>query len=125
MEDVNLRHVLIGLIAGFIIIFSSYLLRVSDETLQALLTFNIFFVCMLFPLNGSLERKLIILLVGNAVCFIWSTLFSMFVGVVSSCFGDGFNALFLFLNPLLNLLWIVSFWSTSLTFLVKSRNSEW
>ncbi len=119
-----MKQLILGLASGTTIVAFSYLLQVSEETLQALIIFNVFFVCTLFPLNGLLKRKMFTLIMGNFVCLIWSSIFSMFVGAVASHALDGFNAVFVVLSPILNLLWIVSFWSLSLTFLVNSKNER-
>lgn len=103
----------------------TYLLYGANETFHVLFAFNIFFVCMFFPLGGPLKRKIIALVIGNILCFVWSTLFSMFITAVAAHVGDDFNFLFVVLNPLLNLLWIVSFWSISLTFLAESKRGKW
>lgn len=79
---------------------------------------------MLFPLNGSLKRKMFALTIGNAVCVLWSSLFSMFVGAIAAHAFNGFNAVFVVLSPILNLMWVVSFWSLSLTFLANSENGR-
>jgi hypothetical protein len=119
-----LKQLIFGLGAGTALVAFSYLLQVSKETLQALIIFNVFFVCMLFPLNGSLKRKMFALVIGNAVCLLWSNLFSMFVGAIAAHALDGFNAVFVVLSPIFNLLWVVSFWSLSLTFLANSKNER-
>jgi hypothetical protein len=49
-------------------------------------------------------------------------LFSMFAVILDASMGDFSKALFAVLNPLFNSLWIVSFWSVSLTFLARSKH---
>lgn len=120
----GLKKLILGLASGTAIVIFSYLLQVSKETLQALIVFNAFFVCMLFPLNGPLKRMMFALIMGNVVCLIWSNIFSMFVDAVAVQAFDGFNALFVVLSPILNLLWVVSYWSLSLTFLANSKNER-
>ncbi len=100
----------------------SNLLQVVGEALQALLVFNILFICMFFPLDGSLKRKMAILATGNIFCLILNMLFSMFAVILDASMGDFSKALFAVLSPLFNLLWIVSFWSVSLTFLARSKH---
>lgn len=115
-----MRHLVFGLVIGAIIVILSYFLRVAEEIFQALVVFNVFFVCMLFPLNGSLKRKLAVLALGDIICLIWNTMFSMLVGSLAVYVWVGFNALLIMLSPLLNSLWVVSLWSISLTFLANS-----
>lgn len=120
-----MKSMTLGLAVGAFIIIFSYFLRFADEVFQAVFVFNLLFVCMFFPLNGSLRRKMAALLVGNFICFTWNTLFFMFVNAVSTYAGGGFTALLAFISPFLNLLWFVSFWSTSLTFLAKPERGKW
>ncbi|MGF3572619.1 MAG: hypothetical protein ACQXXG_04240 [Candidatus Bathyarchaeia archaeon] len=119
-----MKQLIFGLAAGTTLVAFSILLQVSEETLQALIIFNVFFACMLFPLNGPLKRKMLALIMGNSVCLIWNNLFSVFVGAITAHALDGFNAVFVVLSPILNLLWVVSFWSLSLTFLANSKNER-
>ena len=116
----GLRHLVFGLAVGATIIIFSHFLLVVEEIFQALVVFNVFFVCTLFPLNGSLKRKLAVLALGNILCLFWNTMFSMLVGTVATSVWVGFNALLIMLSPLLNSLWVVSLWSISLTFLADS-----
>ncbi|MEM2419561.1 MAG: hypothetical protein QXL38_01070 [Candidatus Bathyarchaeia archaeon] len=102
----------------------SHLLQIAGESFQTLLVFNILFICIFFPLDGSLKRKMMILVAGNILCFIWSALFSMLVADLIVLMGDASKVLLAVLSPLLNLLWIVSFWSVSLTFLAKSKRGK-
>ncbi|MEM1588874.1 MAG: hypothetical protein QW175_00455 [Candidatus Bathyarchaeia archaeon] len=116
-----MRHLALGLVAGVLLTIFFYLIGVAHESLQALLVFNIFFVCMYFPLNGPLRMKMLVLIAGNFAYLVWSMLLSMFTAIVAAQVSDGLNVFLAFLNMMLNLLWVVSFWSISLTFLVKYR----
>jgi hypothetical protein len=68
-----------------------------------------------------LERKFCILAIGNVICFVWNYIFFLLVTVSAFCFGDFLKSLYIILNPFLNALWMVSFWSMSLTFLSTSK----
>jgi hypothetical protein len=83
--------------------------------------FNFFFVSLTFPLNGTLQRKVCMLLIGNIIGYFWNHIFSLFANAACSYFGEFCNALFIILNPFLNLFWIVSFWSMSLTLLTTPK----
>lgn len=114
------------LISGFFIVaIASYTFLsfsyISNESAFMLTIFNFLFVSLTFPLNGTLTRKLSMLLIGNIVGFLWNYLFSLFSYNVAHYFGDFFNTLYIILNPFVNLLWIVSFWSLSLTILANSK----
>ncbi len=112
----------------FMIIYGLFPLLITWELVQAILqtlfTFNLLFLLILMPLKGSLMRKMVILLLGNILSFIWSALFYLSAQQLSGQLGGMFNALFVILSPLLNVLWVVAFWSTSLTFLVETEKRE-
>ena len=95
------------------------LLPLNLEVAQTLFTFNILFLLILMPLKGSLARKIAILVVGNVLSFLWSTLFCLFVRVTVGQMGGMLHLLYALLSPVLNVLWVVAFWSTSLTFLTE------
>jgi len=69
-------------------------------------------------------KKAILLLVGNIVGVVWNDIFSLFARATIFYLGEVFNIWYLMLNPLLNLVWIVSFWSISLSFLAEPRNRK-
>ncbi|MEM3641785.1 MAG: hypothetical protein QXH37_07695 [Candidatus Bathyarchaeia archaeon] len=120
-----MRHIIFGFTAGIMLLLTfHYLLHVSGESLQALITFNILFVSMLFPLNGPLKRKMAFLLTGNVVSFLWNNILYLFAFSIVEQFGEIFNTLYIILSPMLNLVWIVSFWSLSLTFISHSKSER-
>jgi hypothetical protein len=100
------------------------LLPLNLEVAQNLFTFNILFLLILMPLKGSLARKIAILLVGNVLSFLWSTLFCLLVCVTVGQMGGMLHLLYALLSPMLNVLWVVAFWSTSLTFLTGKENGK-
>lgn len=113
-------------ITAFTLLILYGFLPVFEETAQTLLTFNLLFLLILMPLKGSLARKMEILLLGNMLSFIWSALFYLFVRSAVGQMDGVFNTLYVVLSQLLNVLWVVAFWSTSLTFLVeKEERKRW
>jgi len=127
MKESGLRidHLILGFSAGAI---ASYILLSSpyirDESAFMLIIFNFLFISLIFPLNGTLTRKLCMLLIGNIIGLLWNYIFSLFAVTVANHFGTFFNALYMILNPFLNLIWVVSFWSMSLTSLANSKNRK-
>ncbi len=118
----RLDHLIFGISAGAIascLLF--YFANINSESTVVLTVFNFLFVSLIFPLTGTLKRKLCMLAVGNFIGLVWNHIFFLFVTVAVSNFGDLFEVLYLILNPFLNLIWIVSFWSLSLTFLNTSK----
>ena len=118
-------HLGAGILAVTIILYTilsfSY---ISSESAIMLMIFNFLFISLVFPLRGKLVKKMILLLVGNIVGFLWNNVFSLFAYTAVHYLGEFFNIGYAILNPLLNLLWIVSFWSISLSFLANSRNRQ-
>jgi hypothetical protein len=103
------------------ILFSHY---VGDGSIFMLIAFNFLFVSLTFPLNGSLASKVLLLSAGNAVGLLWVLLVSMFAHVLADYFGAAFNVLYLILGPFVNLMWIVTFYSLSLTVLANAKTGK-
>ena len=72
---------------------------------------------MTFQLNGSLNRKLCLLAVGNLTGLCWNYLFSDFAVAATDLFGKVFLYLYTVFFPFVSSIWIVSFWALSLTVL--------
>jgi hypothetical protein len=92
-------------------------------TYAATLTiFSLLFVSLTFPLNGSLLQKMFLLTVGNIIGLSWNLIYyyisrsgiNFFRG-----FEDIFNAFCMLAYPFMCLIWIVPFWSLSISLLPK------
>ncbi len=104
-------------------LIASWLL-LNLETTILLLIFNFLFVSLTFQLNGTLPRKIGLLALGNVLGLFCNFIF-VSLGVVSGeYFGQLFNALYAIAYPIGNTLWIIAFWSLSLTAFAKPANSE-
>lgn len=108
-----------GVIVAYIIILSFYL--VNNEAALMLIVFDFLFVSLVFPLDGSFVKKIALLLIGNVIGLLWNNVFSSFSYVAACYFGEFLNVLYIILNPLLNFVWVVSFWSISLSVLASSK----
>jgi hypothetical protein len=119
-------HLVFGIFAGIMASFTlSFFFHTNIELTFMLLIFNILYILLTFPLDGALMKKLCMLLLGNVICLIWNSLFLMFAVATAEYFAGFFDVLYIILNPFLNLIWVVSFWSISLTiFAVPRRESE-
>lgn len=119
------NHMVFGLLLGAAVssIFLSFPF-IQEETRFTLIIFNFLFISLTFQLNGTLQRKVCMLLTGNVIGLFWNSIFSLFAGTASSYFGEFCNVLFIILNPFLNLIWMVSFWSISLTLLTASKTKK-
>ena len=111
----------VGAIASYMLLSSSF---VSSESVYMLIIFNFLFVSLTFPLDGTLTRKLSMLLIGNIIGLFWNYLFSLFAYTVAYYLGDFFNTVYIILSPFVNFIWIVSFWSISLTALTNSKDEK-
>jgi hypothetical protein len=124
MEEGKLKidHLIFGLFVGTT--FSClllYFLRLPDETAFTLALFNFLFASLIFPLNGTLTKKIFMLFMGNIVGLVWNHLFYLFAYTAASSFGNLFSIPYIILSPFLKLVWIVAFWAISLTMLAPSK----
>lgn len=90
-----------------------------------LVIFSLIFASLTFPLNGSLLRKMLLLTIGNIIGLSWNLIYyyisrsgTAFFGE----FGDVFNAFCMLGYPFICLIWVVPFWSLSISFLPKYKN---
>jgi hypothetical protein len=95
---------------------------INLETTITLTFFNLLFATLIFQLNGSTTRKMSMLAMGNLTGFFWNLVFYYLASTGTAYFGKTFTALYTIIYPLLNLMWIVPFWSLSLSFLAKPQN---
>ena len=124
-NDLRIDHLLLGfsvaVIVSYILLTSSF---VSNESVYTLVIFNCLFVSLTFPLVGALPTKIFMLLIGNIIGLSWNYVFSLFAYTVAYYLGQSFATLYIISSPFVNLLWIVSFWSISLTALGNSKDRK-
>lgn len=118
-------HLFLGFLvasaASVVFFFSPYM---RGESAFILIIFNFFFVSLTFPLEGALALKLLLLSAGNVVGFVWNYLLSMLFDALPQYLGGSSSTSWAVIGPVLNLIWIVSFWSVSLTTLAWSKNGR-
>jgi hypothetical protein len=84
--------------------------------------FTILFGSLIAMLNESTHKKLALIAAGNLVGVFWNLVFLYFYNSGKILFGvSTFDAIFTLVFPLLNLLWIVPFWSLSLSSITKAE----
>lgn len=114
------------IIAAFVIGVALYLFLsatfINVESAVMLTVFNALFVTLTFHLEGSGIRKAFLILLGNTCSFCWNYLFFLFSHFGAHYMGEPFKILYALINPFLNAMWTVFFWSISLTAL--SRKGE-
>jgi len=92
---------------------------INLEAALILLFFNLIFICLTFELNGTPSIKLGMLALGNVVGLLWNIVLFSFAAAGSAYFGETFNILCGIARPFLNFMWIISFWSLSLSVFPK------
>lgn len=92
-------------------------LSAAIQSLATLLVFNIIFLALFFQLDGKLNLKLLLIVFGNFIGLCWTFIFHGLSVAGATFFGSTFNHLSLIFFPFLSSLWIVSFWSLSITIL--------
>jgi hypothetical protein len=99
---------------------------INIESTVTLLIFNLLFLSTTFQLNGPRNRKLGMLALGNVIGLFWNFFLYFFAIAGVTLFGEIFNIFYAVFYPLLNFMWIVSFWSLSLSVLPnpKSMHTE-
>lgn len=120
--ELKMNHLIFGLLIGTTFSFLPlYFLKLPDEAFFKLALFNILFASLIFPLNGTLTKKIFILVIGNIIGLVWNYLFYLFAYAAANSLGNLFSIPYMILSPFMNLVWIVTFWAVSLTFLAPSK----
>jgi hypothetical protein len=96
---------------------------INIESTATLMIFNLLFVSLTFQLNGTINRKLGMMALGNVIGLLWSFVL-YFLGIAGAIFfGEIFRVFYAVIYPVLNFMWIVSFWSLSLSVLPNPNNN--
>lgn len=95
---------------------------ISIESTVALVFFNALFICLTFELNGTLNRKLGILALGNVLGLFWNFILFVFATAGNAYLGETFNIFYTVSSPFLNVMWIITFWSLSIAAFPKPGN---
>ena len=105
--------------AAIILCFIASFRLINIQSTVMLLIFNVLFISLAFQLNGTFNRKLCLLASGNIIGLCWNFIFYSFAVIGTVFFGKIFNVLYTVFFPFLSSLWIVAFWSLSLTVLQR------
>ena len=119
----NFVHVSVGsLLAISVILFNFRLIKSFDLTaLFSIAFFNILFLFLIFPLEGSLRRKLVLLMAGNQVGVLWYGLQLLFEESILTMNAEIVKIIVLVVTPLFDFVWIVSIWSISLSMMASHK----
>ena len=96
---------------------------INIESTATLLIFNLFFSPS-YSVEWNTQRKLGVLSLGNIIGLFWNFVLHYFDTAGVTFFGDPFNVFYAVSYPFLNFMWIVSFWSLSLTVLPKPKSTS-
>ncbi len=121
IRDGLLRFFFLQLVA--LCIAASYVFLNLQATLT-LVIFNFLFGTLTFQLDGSSPRKLCMLAAGNFVGLFWNFVFFYFAMAGAAWLGGSFDAFYTVAYPILNLLWIVPFWSLGLGLLPRMQTGS-
>jgi hypothetical protein len=105
------------------LIISFSLLKWPEST-AILFLINLFFIPLLSQLGGNLSAKACILMAGNFTAVILNVLLFNFAKSLHDFFGLPTSALLMIIYPILTLMWIVPFWSLTLSLLSKTSKGK-
>ena len=120
----NYKHVSMGVgtMAIILLIYLSLHHILDERALVSITIFNFLFVFLLFPLEGPLFRKLYLLVAGNIVGLVWYFIMSSFGAASVFYLGtDTLEIIIAVIWPIIDLIWIVSVWSLSLSMLASTK----
>lgn len=109
-------------LSGIILCILLSFLFINTESAFMLVLFNLIFISTTGPLDGKFIYKVSLPFFGNILGLFWNYLFFSLSSIGTYHFGSFFDALCAIFGPLTNLIWIVSFWSISLTLLASPKN---
>jgi exosortase/archaeosortase family protein len=90
--------------------------------LGSIAIFTMLFLFLLFPLEGSIRRKIVWLGVGFILGVIWSFLRLSIAVFIAYYLGAGaFTVAEFFTNPFTDFLWMVSVWSLALSAMISAK----
>ena len=120
----NYKHMSMGVgtMAIILLIYLSLHHILVERALVSITIFNFLFVFLLFPLEGPLFRKLYLLVAGNIVGLVWYFIISSFGSASVFYLGtDTLEIIIAVIWPIIDLIWIVSVWSLSLSMLASAK----
>jgi hypothetical protein len=114
-----LTIVLLAIVASLSVSVSYQFINIESTAVLAL--FNVLFVSLIFQLKNTLIKKSFLLIVGNLLGVFCNKLFFEFQITGLNLFQKSFETIYVLFFPFLNLIWIVPFWSLSLSFLNETK----
>jgi hypothetical protein len=124
---VNIINGLLAILCGvvmFVCIAVSYRWLLGYESVALTLLLNFFFITIFSQLNGVLSTKILMLITGNILGVALNLLFYAFADNIHMVTGLQTSAVLTVIFPILNLIWIIPFWSLSLSLLSNRTLTE-
>ena len=90
------------------------------ESTATIVLINLFFIPLLTQLGGNLPVRASMLMIGNFTALTLNVLLFNFAKSIDAFFGFPTSALLTIVYPILTLMWIVPFWSFTLSLLSKT-----
>jgi hypothetical protein len=109
------------LVTAIIVLHFQLIPTFDLPALVAIWFFNMLFLFLLFPLEGPLLRKTVLLIGGNIVGVLWYFIQSSFEEAFFVLNTGTFKVIILIAKPLIDFVWIVAVWSLSLSVLASYR----
>jgi uncharacterized membrane protein len=82
---------------------------INIQATLTLLVFNMLFLSLTIHLNGTRNKKMAILTLGNIIGLFWSFVLNQFAIACNTFFGEPFSIFYAVVYPFLNFMWIVSY----------------
>lgn len=120
VSAILVEAIILCLLASYFLLDDSGSIARNQST-ATLVIFNTLFISLMFYLAGSFNRKLGLLALGNVLGLCWNLTFNYLDVAGTISFGETFNKFCGFFFPFLSSIWIISFWSLSLTILQHEK----
>jgi hypothetical protein len=122
----NFFHVAVGsvLVAALVLLHYQLTPNFDLSAVVSIGFFNLLFLFLLFPLEGPLLRKTVLLIGGNTVGVLWYFVQLSLADAFSVLNTDTFKIITLIVTPLIDFVWIVAVWSLSLSMLASYRTER-
>lgn len=99
-------------------------LNFDETTVASIVFFNLLFLLLVFPLEGTFFRKMVLLIGGNHVGILWYLIQLLLAETFLFPSTDTLKIITLVAKPLIDFVWIVVVWSFSLSVLVSYKTKK-
>ena len=118
------KSLLVSFCLGMVVFCWIVSFRLPPESTLTLVIFSFLFGATIFQLNGSVIKKVGLMTGGEVVGLFWNLVFDRFASIGYDAFGEVFDEFYVLVFPFLNMIWIVTYWSLSMSFFYRSRTGR-